>query len=98
MSGIEITRDDLTASELRAASGKTKDVLASRRMLALALVVEGIDRKAAAQSCGMDHQMLRDRVHRYNADEAGLRGRTAALPLNGTTGACRNLDKAKGKA
>lgn len=72
MAGIEITRDDLTAGELRAASGKTKDVFASRRMLALALVLEGVDRKTAAQSCGMDRQTLRDWVHRYNA--AGLAG------------------------
>ena len=72
MAGIEIARDDLTAGELRAASGKTKDVFASRRMLALALVLEGVDRKTAAQSCGMDRQTLRDWVHRYNA--AGLAG------------------------
>ena len=37
-------------------------------MLALALVLEGIDRKTAAESCGMDRQTLRNRVHRYNAE------------------------------
>jgi hypothetical protein len=54
MAGIAITRRDLTATELRAAAGKTKDSRATRRMLAIALVVEGVDRATAAQTCGMD--------------------------------------------
>ena len=37
-------------------------------MLAIALVLEGIDRRMAAQSCGMDRQTLRDWVHRTNAE------------------------------
>jgi transposase len=41
-------------------------------MLALALVLEGRSRQAAASACGMDRQSLRDWVHRYNA--AGLAG------------------------
>ncbi len=45
MSGIEITRRDLTAVDLRAAAGKSRDAKASRRMLALALVLEGMDRQ-----------------------------------------------------
>ena len=43
MSGIEITRLELTAAELRAAAGKSRDAKAARRMLALALVLEGVD-------------------------------------------------------
>ena len=69
---VEITRKDMTASQLRAASAKTRDARAARRMLALALVLEGADRKTAAESCGMDRQTLRDWVHRYNAE--GLSG------------------------
>ena len=72
MSGIEITRRDLTATELRMAAGRTKDSKASRRMLALALVLDGVDRTRAAETCGMDRQTLRDWVHRYNAE--GLAG------------------------
>ena len=72
MSGIEITRRDLTAGELRGAAGKSRDAKAARRMLALALVLEGVDRTRAAESCGMDRQTLRDWVHRYNAE--GLAG------------------------
>lgn len=77
MAGIAITRMDLTAAELRRASGRTRDARAARRMLAIALVLEGADRTTAAQSCGMDRQTLRDWVHRYNAEGLdGLRNRT----------------------
>jgi transposase len=78
MAAIEIRRKDMTAAELRAASGKAKDGASARRMLAIALVLEGIDRRMAAQSCGMDRQTLRDWVHRYNAEGlAGLVNRKA---------------------
>jgi transposase len=70
--GIGITRLDLTASELRTAAKRAKNVSAARRMLCLAMVLEGADRTTAAESCGMDRQTLRDWVHRYNAQ--GLRG------------------------
>ena len=73
MSGaVRIIRLDLTAKDLRAAAGREKDGSAARRMLALAMVLDGVDRKSAAESCGMDRQTLRDWVHRYNAK--GLRG------------------------
>ena len=46
-------------------------------MLAIALVLEGVDREPATRTCGMDRQTLRDRVHRYNAEGlAGLMNRT----------------------
>ena len=74
MVAIAITRLDLTAVELRAASAKSRDTQAARRMLALALVLEGADRKTAAETCGMDRQTLRDWVHRFNAHgPAGLK-------------------------
>jgi transposase len=72
MAGIAITRGDLTSGELRRAAGRTKDARAARRMLAIALVLEGVDRTTAAETCGMDRQTLRDWVHRYNAE--GLDG------------------------
>jgi len=78
MVAIAITRMDLTAAELRVASAKSRDAQAARRMLALALVLEGVDRKTAAQTCGMDRQILCDWVHRYNAEGLeGLHNRTA---------------------
>ena len=64
-----------TSPELRASS--TQPALTSelhhvrgdyRRMLAIALVLDGVDRKTAAENCGMDRQTLRDWAHRYNAE------------------------------
>ena len=79
MAGITVTRKELTASELRGAASKTKDARAARRMLAIALVLEGMDRETAATTCGMDRQTLRDWVHRYNAEGlAGLVNRTVS--------------------
>ena len=78
---VAITRTDLSARELRAAAAKAKDAKAARRMLAIALVLEGVDRKTAAESCGMDRQTLRDWVHRYNAEGLeGLSDRRSAGP------------------
>lgn len=64
---VAITRLDLSAAELREAARRSSDSAAARRMLALALVLEGKTRTEAAQSAGMDRQTLRDWVHRYNA-------------------------------
>jgi transposase len=69
---VEVTRLDLTPAELRAAATQAKEVSAARRMLCLAMVLEGSDRTTAAETCGMDRQTLRDWVHRYNAE--GLPG------------------------
>lgn len=69
---VEIARGDLTPAQLRAAAGRAKDGRAARRMLAIALVLEGTDRTTAAETCGMDRQTLRDWVHRFNAE--GLAG------------------------
>src|SRR6202048_4823911 len=71
---VSITRLDLTASELRKAASGEKNSAAARRVVALALVLDGVDRKMAAETCGMNRQTLRDWVHRYNAEGlAGLR-------------------------
>jgi len=78
MAAVAITRMDHTAQELRAAAKRSNDVAAARRMLALALALEGKSRGEAATCCGMDRQSLRDWVHRYNAEGLeGLRNRTA---------------------
>ena len=53
-----------------------------RRLLALAMVLEGHSRTDAAQMNGMDRQTLRDWVHRYNADGVpGLISRVGAGPV-----------------
>ena len=71
---IKITRTDLDPAGLRRAAGRARHAAAARRMLALALVMEGTSRTEAAQATGMDRQTLRDWVHRYN--EEGLTGLT----------------------
>ena len=83
---VAITRLDLTAGELRKTARKEKNSTVARRILALALVLEGSDRKKAAESCGMDRQTLRDWVHRYNAEGlAGLRSRRPMGPRSRLT-------------
>ena len=69
---VAITRTELDAADFRAAAARSKDTAAARRMLALALVMEGHSRGEAARAAGMDRQTLRDWVHRYN--ESGLAG------------------------
>jgi len=69
---VAITRKDHTAAELRRAAARTDDADAARRMLALAHVLDGRSRGEAADLCGMDRQILRDWVLRYNAE--GLDG------------------------
>src|SRR3954471_22479724 len=73
---VAITRKELGAVELRREARRCRDTAASRRMLALALVLEGASREEAARAAGMDRQTLRDWVHRYNAEGlAGLHDR-----------------------
>jgi transposase len=76
--GITITRTDLDASGLRRAAAQSDDAAAARRMLALALVLDGRTRTEAAELCGMDRQTLRDWVHRYN--ELGTVGLSDRVP------------------
>ena len=75
---VEITRTELSAAELRRAAARSRDAGAARRMLAIALVLEGKSRQEAAESCGMDRQTLRDWVIRYNAE--GLPGLSDRVP------------------
>lgn len=78
VAAVAITRKDHTAAGLRDAAKRTDDADAARRMLALALVLEGKSRTEAATSCGMDRQILCDWVHRYNSEGlGGLHNRTA---------------------
>jgi transposase len=68
----QITRRDHDADSLRGHAGRVADACVARRLLALALVLEGHNRAAAAKTCGMDRQTLRDWVIRYN--EQGIAG------------------------
>ncbi len=75
---LGITRTEYTGAELRARSGRCSDGAQVRRMLALAMVLEGRARTEAAELNGMDRQTLRDWVHRYNA--VGLEGLKSRRP------------------
>jgi transposase len=78
LAAVSITRQEYTAAKLRREAKQTEDADVARRMLALALVLEGKSRGEAARSCGMDRQILCDWVHRYNAEGLkGLHNRTA---------------------
>ena len=61
---VVITRLDVSAADLREAAARTQDAKAARRMLAIALVLDGWSREAAAETCAMERQTLRDWVHR----------------------------------
>ena len=85
MASVAITRTELDSTGLRAAAAGSSDAKQARRLLALAMVLDGHPRSLAAQAGGMDRQTLRDWVHRYNAHGIeGLRdvrnkGRAPAL-------------------
>jgi transposase len=72
------TRMDPTSADLRALSGTCADGAQVRRVLALALVLDGGPRSEAAAPNGMDRQTLRDWVPRYNAD--GMEGLNSRQP------------------
>lgn len=73
---LTIARRERSAAELRLAGRRTKDSDQARRLLAIALVLEGASRTEAARVMGMDRQTLRDWVVRYNAEGVeGLRDR-----------------------
>ncbi len=65
---VKITRSEFSAEELRRKAGRVRDVNQSRRLLALAQVLDGASRGDAARNAGMERQTLRDWVHRYNAE------------------------------
>ena len=69
---LEVTRLELSACKLRSEARRARYVGQARRLLALALVLEGASRTEAARAGGMDRQTLRDWVIRYN--EAGVAG------------------------
>ena len=75
---VGITRLQHSADELREFAVKSSDTAVSRRLLAIAMVLEGASRWDAARRTGMERQTLRDWAHRYNEEGvAGLASRKA---------------------
>jgi transposase len=75
---VVVTRMDHTPAELRALAANSYDADQARRLLAVAMVLEGTSRLDAARQAGMDRQTLRDWVHRYN--KAGVDGLVSRKP------------------
>src|SRR5580700_101925 len=65
-------RKDRTPAALRKLAKEETDARVTRRILAIANALSGMNRAEAASSAGMDRQTLRDWVIRYNAH--GLAG------------------------
>ncbi len=61
-----------------ALGGEERNAAKTRRLLAIAMVLEGASRLEAARQTGMDRQTLRDWVHRYN--EHGVDGLASRKP------------------
>jgi transposase len=59
-------RGNYSAAELRRLAAATKNANQSRRLLSLAVVLDGMNRTEVARIGGMDRQTLRERVHRFN--------------------------------
>lgn len=67
-------RTDIDAGTLRRLARRETNGRVVTRMLALANAVDGMDRRKAAETAGMDRQTLRDWVIRFNQKGiAGLR-------------------------
>ncbi len=85
VAAVEISRTEHTAKALREFAAKSGDSSQVRRLLAIALVLDGDSREAAAEQAGMDRRTLRDWVRRYNASgvvglvSPRLGGRPASL-------------------
>jgi putative transposase len=69
---VDITRVQHSPAELRGLAVKCSDTAVARRLLAIAMVLEGASRLDAARQTGMDRQTLCDWAHRYN--EEGVEG------------------------
>lgn len=77
-------RTDLTSEDLRRLARRATDGRVCRRLLAIAMALDGASREDAARQAGMDRQALRDWIVRYNAEGVeGLRdrARTGRPPL-----------------
>jgi transposase len=75
---VKITRRDHLPAELRRLAANGDDAAQTRRLLAIAMVLEGTSRLDAARQTGMDRQTLRDWVVRYN--EHGVDGLASRKP------------------
>ena len=91
---VDITCVRHSAAELRALAVNSSDAAVARRLLAIAMVLEGASRLDAARRTGRDRQTLRDWAHRYNKEGvAGLASRKAPGAAGKLTAAQEALKK-----
>jgi transposase len=67
-----VLRTDMEAGQLRRLARRERDGRVATRLIALANVLDGMSREAAARAAGMDRQTLRDWVTRF--DGGGVDG------------------------
>ena len=78
---VEVTNLEYSGADLRRLASREKSGEVVRRLLAIAMILEGHSRSEAARMNGMDRQTLPDWVHRYNAEGlAGLVSRVGPGP------------------
>jgi hypothetical protein len=87
---VKITRMDQTPAELRAIAAKSRETAQARRLLAIAMGLEGASRLDTARQAGMDRQTLRDwgsRQPQHGCGRVNPTGADAArvLAQNATT-------------
>ena len=77
---IAITCADCTPDEIRQLAANCKDGSQARRLLAIALVMDGVmQRPEIARQCGTDLQTLCDWVHRFNLEGPRKGSRTRSV-------------------
>jgi transposase len=88
MGAAVVIRSDIEAARLRRLARRERDGRMSARLIALANVLDGMHREAAARAAGMDRQTLRDWVIRFNAEGVhGLRDQPrSGRPMRMTEG------------
>ena len=91
---VAITRDDETIEDLRRLAKTTDDVGQCCRLLAIAMVREGLSRGEAARLSGVQMQTLRDWVIAYNKKGPdGLKtGRSSGPPCRMSTEEIKTLE------
>jgi len=90
---VKIIRMHHGAAELRQQAAQHADSKVTRRLLAIALVLDGCNRADAARCCGMDRQTLHDWVIRYN--ERGIVGLSDQPHGGGTSAKLTDAEKAE---
>ncbi len=74
-----VLRTDYDSDQLRVLAKTCKDPRQVRRLLALAAVYDGMNRRDAARVGGMDRQTMGDWAHRFNEEgPSGLKNRAGA--------------------